>query len=279
VAALNVAVSPIPNLSATDVQTALEQIEAQVDDTITDIFSLTDGITAEKVPNNAAVGFKTNIKLNPATATDIGGVFVAPNNGIILSAAGGLGVSPATTTTIGGIKVGDRLVIDPDGTLSVSDTVGSVTSVDASGGSTGLTFSGGPIESSGTLLLDGTLNIESGGTGATTASEALRNLLPSQSGNIGKILTSDGTNATWQTPTTVVVEKIDPITFNGTTTSFSLRVAGNPVTPSTSAGVLIVLGGVVQTSGPADAYTVTGSTITFASPPPAGTSFYGVFLG
>lgn len=47
-----------------------------------------------------------------------------------------------------------------------------VTSVAASGGTTGLTFSGSPITSSGTLLLEGTLAVEHGGTGATTAETA-----------------------------------------------------------------------------------------------------------
>jgi hypothetical protein len=45
---------------------------------------------------------------------------------------------------------------------------GTVTSVDASGGTTGMTFSGGPITASGTLTLGGTLTVANGGTGATT---------------------------------------------------------------------------------------------------------------
>ncbi len=49
---------------------------------------------------------------------------------------------------------------------------GTVTSVQASGGSTGLSFSGGPITDAGTLTLGGTLAIASGGTGATTAEGA-----------------------------------------------------------------------------------------------------------
>lgn len=53
---------------------------------------------------------------------------------------------------------------------------GSVTSVAASGGSTGLSFSGSPITTSGTLTLGGTLALASGGTGATTASGARSNL-------------------------------------------------------------------------------------------------------
>ena len=59
---------------------------------------------------------------------------------------------------------------------TVSTTVGTVTSVDASGGTTGLTFSGGPVTSSGTLTLAGTLAIANGGTGATDNSGARTNL-------------------------------------------------------------------------------------------------------
>ncbi|GGE36411.1 hypothetical protein GCM10007276_12380 [Agaricicola taiwanensis] len=49
---------------------------------------------------------------------------------------------------------------------------GDVSSVDVSGGTTGLTTSGGPITSTGTIELAGTLNIANGGTGATSAPDA-----------------------------------------------------------------------------------------------------------
>jgi len=45
---------------------------------------------------------------------------------------------------------------------------GTVTSVDVSGGTTGLTTSGGPVTGSGTITLAGTLGVANGGTGATT---------------------------------------------------------------------------------------------------------------
>jgi len=43
-----------------------------------------------------------------------------------------------------------------------------VSSVDASGGTTGMTFTGGPITSAGVLTLSGTLNVANGGTGAAS---------------------------------------------------------------------------------------------------------------
>jgi len=45
---------------------------------------------------------------------------------------------------------------------------GTVTSVNVSGGTTGLTTSGGPITTSGTITLTGTLAVANGGTGQTS---------------------------------------------------------------------------------------------------------------
>jgi hypothetical protein len=55
-----------------------------------------------------------------------------------------------------------------DGTWAAAGT-GTVSSVAVSGGTTGLTTSGGPITSSGTITLAGTLANTNGGTGATAA--------------------------------------------------------------------------------------------------------------
>lgn len=49
-----------------------------------------------------------------------------------------------------------------------SNTTGTVTSVDVSGGTTGLTVSGSPVTTSGTITLAGTLAVANGGTGSTT---------------------------------------------------------------------------------------------------------------
>lgn len=67
---------------------------------------------------------------------------------------------------------------------------GSVTSVNVSGGATGLTTSGGPITTNGTITLNGTVNVAHGGTNATTAVDARTNLgVPSTNGT--------GASGTW----------------------------------------------------------------------------------
>jgi hypothetical protein len=83
-------------------------------------------------------------------------------------------------------------VIGSDGTNLIwtegGGNTGTVTSVDVSGGTTGLTTSGGPVTSNGVITLAGTLAIANGGTGATTAATARSGLLPSYTTNGGKVL-------------------------------------------------------------------------------------------
>ncbi len=78
------------------------------------------------------------------------------------------------------------------------DGGGTVTSIDASGGTTGLTFTGGPITTSGLLTLGGTLGVVNGGTGATSAVAARTNLGAAASG-----ANSDITNLTGLTGITL----------------------------------------------------------------------------
>jgi hypothetical protein len=80
----------------------------------------------------------------------------------------------------------------------VPSASGTVSSVNISGGSTGLTFNGGPITTSGTITAAGVLSILNGGTGAQSAPAAINALLPGQAGNTGKFLSTNGTAASWQ---------------------------------------------------------------------------------
>ena len=78
--------------------------------------------------------------------------------------------------------------------------IGTVTSVDASGGTTGLTFTGGPITATGTLTLGGTLAVASGGTGATSATSARTNLGAAASGANADITSMTGVTGGIATP-------------------------------------------------------------------------------
>lgn len=108
---------------------------------------------------------------------------------------------------------------------AVSGGSGTVTSVNVSGGTTGLTFSGGPVTTSGTITAAGTLGIANGGTGATTATAATNALLPTQTGNSGKFLTTDGTNTSWGT-----ASGSGTVTSVAMTVPSFLTVTGSPIT-------------------------------------------------
>jgi hypothetical protein len=79
-------------------------------------------------------------------------------------------LTPATLTAGSGVTI-----TNGSGAISIAFTgpgSGSVTSVDVSGGTTGLTTSGGPITSTGVITLAGTLAVANGGTGAATLAAA-----------------------------------------------------------------------------------------------------------
>lgn len=103
---------------------------------------------------------------------------------------GQLGINTADGTIH--LKKSDNSIV----TVGAGGGSGTVTSVDVSGGTTGLSFSGGPVTTSGTITASGTLAIANGGTGATTANAALNALLPTQT-TANKALISDGTNTSW----------------------------------------------------------------------------------
>ncbi len=137
-------------------------------------------------------------------------------------------------------------------TWAAPATSGTVTSVAVSGGTTGLTTSGGPITTSGTITLAGTLAIANGGTGQTTAAAAFNALSPMTTtgdityevsagtagrlgiGSTGNVLTVSGGVPTWAAPAT-----------SGTVTSVAmtvpsfLSVSGSPITSSGTLAVTL----------------------------------------
>jgi hypothetical protein len=115
-----------------------------------------------------------------------------------------------------------------------------------------MSFSGGPITSSGTLTLGGTLDLDNGGTGAITASGARTNLGLAIGTDIPAL---DGTGATgtWN---------IDVLGSAGTITS-TLPINKGGTGATTAAGALTNLGAYSDTN-PAD-YTSNTGTVTNVS--------------
>lgn len=98
------------------------------------------------------------------------GISTIPSNGQVLI-GNGIDYTLSTLTAGSGVSI-----TNAPGSITIAFTgggSGTVTSVSGSGGTTGLTLTGGPITGAGTLTLGGTLAIANGGTGQTTASAAL----------------------------------------------------------------------------------------------------------
>jgi len=95
------------------------------------------------------------------------GTGTAATNGQLLI---GNGTGFALSTLTAGANV---TITNASGAITIAATGGggggggTVTSIDVSGGSTGLTTSGGPVTTSGTVTLAGTLAVANGGTGQT----------------------------------------------------------------------------------------------------------------
>ena len=135
---------------------------------------------------------------------------------------------------------------------AASPGIGTVISVDVSGGTTGLTTSGGPVTYSGTITLAGTLIAGNGGTGLSsysggdilyyTSGDSFSKL---PIGTANQILTSSGSAPQWTTLSGVAVT-----TFSGGTTGF---------TPSVATGGAVTLAGTLNVAnGGTGATTLTG---------------------
>ena len=73
--------------------------------------------------------------------------------------------------------------------------------------------------------------------------------------------------------------KIDQISggFNGTASGFTLAAGGQGVLPGTARNLMLSLGGVIQE--PETDFTISGSGLTFTTPPVSGTTFFCVVFG
>jgi len=105
------------------------------------------------VKNGTTGGFAVTVKVSGQTGVSV------PNGSTMWLYNNGTDVTNAIDNLPSGATVGG---------VAITTTSGTVTSVDVSGGTTGLTTSGGPVTSSGTITLAGTLAVANGGTGITS---------------------------------------------------------------------------------------------------------------
>ena len=141
---------------------------------------------------NGALGTPSSGNLANCT-----GYPVSSLSGTIPISSGGTGQTTANAAfnalapSQGG-NSGKYLTTDGTNTSWATNPLGTVTSVDVSGGTTGLSFSGGPITSSGTITMSGTLAVSNGGTGITSFGTGVATALGVNVGSAGAFVVNGG---------------------------------------------------------------------------------------
>jgi hypothetical protein len=186
-----------------------------------------------------------NMALQNSNAVSItgGNVAVTALSGAITIANGGTGLGDTPTNgqlligtgsgyALANLTAGSGISItNSSGGVTIAASgagFGTVTSVDVSGGATGLIFSGGPVTTTGVITMSGTLGVSNGGTGGTTATLARANLSAAKSG-----ANSDITSITGLTTPLSVLQG-----GTGANESLSGYIFGNGMNPFTSVATI-----------------------------------------
>jgi len=131
--------------------------------------------------------------------------------------------------------------------------VGTVTSIDVSGGTTGLTTSGGPITGAGTITLAGTLAVANGGTGQTSAQSAMNAFAGAVTS--GQYLRGNGTNVVM-----AAIQAADVPTLNQNTTGTAANVTGTVAVANGGTGATTAGAALTSLGAAASAITISAGT-------------------
>jgi hypothetical protein len=183
-----------------------------------------------------------------ASVTNVGSLQTAMFNFVIprgdvgatgaTGATGPSGPGVAAGGTAGQVLIKASSVDYATAWLTLTGT-GTVTSVNASGGTTGLTFSGGPITAAGTLTLAGTLGVANGGTGTISLTGYVKGSGTTPFSAVASIPTTDlsGTISNAQLANSA-------ITINGS----SVSLGGSATVTATASNALTIGSGLSGTS-------------------------------
>lgn len=179
-------------------------------------------------------------------------------NNITINAPAGYTINQGSGATIAQNKGGTTVTIIAQTAYSASfnynpsSSIGTVTSVDVSGGTTGFSFAGGPITTAGTLVMSGILNPANGGLGVNSYTKGdilvatnSTTLIKLPVGSNDQILTADSAQTSgvkWASPATLGT--VTSVNASGGTTGLSF--SGGPIT---SAGTLTLLGTLAAVNG------------------------------
>ena len=241
-------------------------------------------------PSWGKIGLTTHISGTLPVANGGTGQTAYTNGQILIGNTTSTGLDKATLTAGSGVSITNAA---GSITIAATGSGGTVTSVDVNGGSTGLTFSGGPVTSSGNITMAGTLAVANGGTGVTTktgtgsvvlsASPTLTGLVSagnisasgtvSATGNVsgGNLTTAgvvsatgnvSGGNVTATTAVTDAIGNVRTITQNAQTTGYTLQASDNGKHISITTGGVTVPASVFSAGQSVAIYNNSGSSQT-----------------